>query len=145
MDSLSIITIVGLLVLAGLTVVFLKMRRSDYLGEVMKKRQPGAKLVTRAYYVEGRETMPVALTLTDTAILYENSDLEASFDLDRIDEVEYSGELATGRTVPKGCRVMRLRVHGSMFEFELEQPECAKWMAALPPHRLDDAPQAHAV
>ncbi|HYC62705.1 MAG TPA: hypothetical protein VEK79_24385 [Thermoanaerobaculia bacterium] len=134
---LATMTLVGLAVLAVLVMVFLKMRRTDHLTAMMDKRRASSTLVTRADYVEGREQIPVALSLTPDTIYYENPDMEASFELSRIDEIEYSDDLATGRDV-HGCRVLRLRSHGAAFEFLLDKKDCDKWMAALPPHTYGD-------
>lgn len=124
------VTLVGLAVLVVLVVMFLKLRRQDLLGAIVSKRK-GSKLVTRAEYVEGREQIPVVLSLTDDTFIYENPELDASFDLNRIDEIEYSDDLATGRDV-HGWRVLRLRSHGQAFEFLVEKPDSVKWQAALP-------------
>jgi hypothetical protein len=112
---------------------------------MMAKRQPNSKLVSRADYVEGMESIPVGLSLAADSLYYENPDLEASFELNRIDEVEYSDELATGKMVDDDCMVLRLRSHGTAFEFVLDKPEAKKWMAALPPRTSGQAPAAHAV
>ncbi len=138
MTMVGTITVVGLVVLAGLIVLFLRTRASDLLEEIMTKRRPTSKLVSRAEYIEGLERMPVALALTEDKFYYENPDLNAMFDLDRIDEVEYDDELATGRPVEHGCRALRLRSHGTTFEFILAPQDCAKWMAALPQHRANE-------
>ncbi|HEU4889726.1 MAG TPA: hypothetical protein VFV49_17705, partial [Thermoanaerobaculia bacterium] len=127
------VTIIGLAVLAVLFVVYLKLRRGDVLGALMDKRRGSSKLVTRADYVEGREQIPVALSLSADTLYYESPDMEASFELSRIDEVEYTDDLATGRDV-HGCRVLRLRSHGATFEFLLDKTDATKWMAVLPPH-----------
>lgn len=144
MPGLATMTIVGLIAAAVLVLYFLKVRQKDLVLALMEKRRAASRLVSRADYVEGVEQIPVALSLTNTALYYENPDLEASFDLDRLDEIEYSGELATGRTVPKGCRVLRLRSHGTAFEFVMENAEAAKWAAALPA-RSYGQPAAQAV
>ena len=141
-DWLNVVLVLGFI---GGVVLFLKMRRSDQLGAMTKKRQATSKLVTRAEYVEGMERMPVVLALTDTQFFYENPDLDASFDLNRLDEIEYADDLATGKAMPHGCRVLRLRSHGATFEFLLPQGECQKWMTTLPPHRIDEPHQAAAV
>jgi hypothetical protein len=145
MPDVGTITLVGIVVLAVLVVIFLKVRQRDLIGAMMAKRQPNATLVSRADYVEGMESMPVALSLTTETLYYENPDLEASFDLNRIDEVEYSDELATGKMVDDDCIVLRLRSHGTAFEFVLDKPEAKKWMAVLPPRMRDQSPTAHAV
>jgi hypothetical protein len=143
MPGLATMTIVGLFVLAVLVFVFLKVRQRDLVGAFMEKRRGSAKLVSRADYVEGNELIPVALALTDKTFFYENPDLEASFDLDRVDEIEYSDELATGKNHTEDSRVLRLRSHGTAFEFLIEKAESRKWETALPPRRL--GPVAHAV
>lgn len=132
--SLEVVSIVGVVVLVALTVLYLKLRRKDQIGAMLEKRKGTARLVSRADYVEGREEMPVALSLTADTFYYENPDLEASFDLNRIDEVEYADDLATGHQIRHpNVRVLRLRSHGAAFEFLLEKSDCDKWMAALPP------------
>jgi hypothetical protein len=138
MPSVGLITVVGLVVLAALVVLFIRTRSSDLLEEIMNKRRAGSKLVSRADYMEGPGRMPVALALTDDTFYYENPDFQALFELRMIDEVEYDDELATGRHVEHGCRALRLRSHGTTFEFVLTPDVCAKWMAALPPHRADE-------
>ncbi len=143
MPGLATMTVVGVFVLAVLLFVFLKVRQKDLLGAVMEKRRSSAKLVSRADYIEGAETIPVALALTDDTFYYENPDMEASFDLNRIDEIEYSDELMTGKNHGDDCRVLRLRSHGTAFEFLIEKAESRKWESALPARTL--GPVAHAV
>jgi hypothetical protein len=137
------VTLVGLAVLVVLVVMFLKLRRQDLLGAIVNKRR-GSKLVTRAEYVEGREQIPVVLSLTEDTFYYENPELDASFDLNRIEEVEYSEDLATGRDV-HGWRVLRLRSHGQAFEFLMEKADSDKWAAALPARSYGNQPSAKAV
>jgi len=138
MASVGTVTVVGLVVLAGLIVLFMRTRSKDLIDELMNKRRAGSKLVTRADYVEGLQRMAVAVALTEDKFFYENPDFEAQFELRMIDEIEYDDELATGRQVDHGCRALRLRSHGTTFEFILAPDACAKWMAALPPHRMDE-------
>jgi hypothetical protein len=145
MPELATMTLVGIIVFAVLVVIFLKVRQKDLVSAFMEKRRAGSKLVSRADYVEGVEKIPVALSLTDTSLYYENPDLEASFDLDRIDEVEYSQDLATGRSHDTQHEVLRLRSHGATFEFLLEKADCSKWMAALPARQMGGQPSARAV
>lgn len=144
MPVLTTITVVGLVVLAGLVWLFMRTRQQDLIADIMAKRKASSKLVARADYVEGLEKMPVALSLSENAIYYQNPDMEASFDLKDIEEIEYDDELATGRSVPHGCRALRLRSHGHTFEFILQPADCQQWMAALPRHRADE-PSAQAV
>lgn len=140
----AIVTLVGLVALAVLVVVYLKLRQGDVLTALMDKRRSSAILVTRADYVEGREQIPVALSLTSDTLYYESPDMEASFELSRIDEIEYTDDLATGRDV-HGCKVLRLRSHGATFEFLLDKADAAKWIQAFPPHLYGQQPSAQAV
>lgn len=138
------VTVVGLAVLAVLVVLYLQLRRKDVLGALMDKRRASSKLVTRADYVEGREQIPVALSITADSLYYESPDMEASFELSRLDEIEYADDLATGRDV-HGCRVLRLRSHGAAFEFLLDKADISKWMAVLPPRSYGNQPSAQTV
>jgi len=145
MPDVGTITVVGVVVLVVMVVLFLKVRQKDLIGAMMQKRQASSKLVSRAEYVEGMERLPVSLSITEDSLYYENPDLEASFELNRIDEIEYHDELATGKNIPDNCTVLRLRSHGTTFEFLLEKPEGKKWMEALPPRSANYRPTAHAV
>ena len=136
MANLEILTGVGVVVLAGLVWFFVRTLSHDRLAAIMKARGATSKLVTSADYVEGGTHIPVVLALDATCIYYENVDLKASLDLDRIDEVEYDDELATGGEIHAG-RVLRLRSHGHTFEFIVDTQAAARWSAALPPHLLD--------
>lgn len=133
-------TIVGVVVLAVLIAVFMRLRQDDHIGELLNKRRSSSKIVCRADYVEGLEHMPVALALTDDAFYYENADLQANLDLPRIEEIEYDSETATGH--PVDGRVLRLRSHGHCFEFVLDEATAKQWQAVLPTHHMDDAQQA---
>jgi hypothetical protein len=139
MVSLGTATVIGVIVLAALLWFFFRTRRNDRLGEMVEKRRSGSKLVARADYVEGLERMPVAIALTSDTFFYENADLQASFELARIDEVEYDNELATGRNVDADSRVLRLRSHGATFEFIMPTAEASKWQGTLTPRRLDQS------
>jgi len=138
-------SVILVLLVVGLVVVYLRMRQRDHLDVLVKKRQPASKVVSRAEYVEGMEKIPVALALTADTFYYENPDLEASFELARVDEIEYDDELAIGKTVDDDCRVMRLRCHGAAFEFILSKADAAKWAAILPARRMGEPATAQAV
>ena len=119
MLSLTTITVAGLVIAAVLVWFFLRTRSADMIGEMMEKRRASSRIVSRADYVEGMEKIPVAIALTNDTFYYENPDLQASFDLNRIDEVEYTDELSTGKEVAHGCRAIRLR---SRYETRDGQP-----------------------
>ena len=144
MLGLEAMTVLGVIVLVALIILFFRTRSHDIVLAILAKRAPGSILATRGHYVEGLEQIEVAMSLTKDAFLYENADLEAKFDLDRIDEIEYTDELSTGRTVGSNCRVLLLRSHGATFEFVLAPEDCKKWQSALPAHRQND-PALHAV
>jgi len=126
-------TVVGL---ALLVVAAKLMLRRDELAEIITRVKAHSKLTTRGEYVEGLELIPVALSLTSETFHYDNADLEASFDLHRIEEIEYDDEVTTGTAIPYDARVLRLRSHGATFEFVIPKYEAAKWAAALPARSL---------
>lgn len=136
MSSLGVVTLVGVVLLAALLWFFLRTRSRDLVTGIMEKRRAGSKIVSAADYVEGMERIPVALALTADTFYYENPDLQASFELKRVDEVEYDTELAVGRSVDEGDRALRMRSHGATFEFILPAAEAKKWEAALPARRI---------
>jgi len=134
--SLTVVTIVGLAVLAALIWILMRMRSTDLLEEKMARRRSSSRLVSRADLVEGMERIPVALALTNEAIYYENPDLDASLDLSRIEEIEYDNETATGQVLDGNA--LRLRSHGHTFEFVLDPDSTGKWRAMLPARRLGE-------
>src|SRR5689334_21705721 len=143
MPWLGTVTVVGLVVLVALVVLFLRIRMKDLVDEYVRRRTASSRVASRADFVEGIERIPVALALTDDTLFYENPDLQASLELQRIEEVEYDDETATGHHV--AGKALRLRSHGHTFEFLLDLETARKWQTALPPHRLDEGPAAQAV
>jgi hypothetical protein len=136
---LGTITVILVVVLAALVVFFIRTRRQDQISAMLEKRRGRSKIACKAEYANGIERMPVALTLSEKAIFYENPDLEASLDIDRIDEIEYDDELTTGRNVEAGSRVIRLRSHGTPFEFIVSAADAARWQQALPARQAGQA------
>ena len=134
--SLTVVTIVGLAVLVALIWILMRMHSTDLLEEKMAKRRTSSRLVSRADLVEGRERIPVSLALTNEAIYYENPDLDASLDLQQIEEVEYDNETATGQVLDGNA--LRLRSHGHTFEFVLDADSTGKWRAMLPARRMGE-------
>jgi hypothetical protein len=132
--SLTAVTIVGLVVLAALVWILMKMRSKDLIEEKMARRRESARLVSRADFVEGLERIPVSLALTNDSICYENPDIDASLELQHIEEVEYDDETATGQVLDG--KALRLRSHGHTFEFVLDPDSTGKWKAMLPARRL---------
>lgn len=137
MESLTVITIVGVAVLGGLVLLFRRVRSKDLIDGCIQRRQQGARACSRAELVEGRERIPVALAITEDTLYYENPDMQASLELRNIDEVEYDDETATGHAVIG--KTLRLRSHGHMFEFVLDAKAARQWEEMLPAHRIDQA------
>jgi hypothetical protein len=138
MPWLGTVTVVGIVVLAVLIWILLRMRMRDHIDEMMAKRRGSCRIVSRADFVEGLERIPVALGLTDESLLYENPDLQATLELRHVDEIEYDDETATGQTVIG--KALRLRSHGHTFEFLLDSPTAKQWQELLPARRYDQAP-----
>ena len=85
MPWLGTLTVVGLVVLAALIWVFLRMRMKDHLDEMMAKRRGSCRIVSRADFLEGMEKIPVSLALDNDALHYENADLQAALELRHVD------------------------------------------------------------
>src|SRR5229473_1978338 len=136
MEWVGTITAVGIVALAALIWLFLRLRAQDQIADQMMKRKATSKIVSRANYMEGIERIPVALSLADDAIFYENADLQASLELKQLEEVEYDDETATGHSVIG--KALRLRSHGHCFEFVLEDAVAREWEKLLPAHGYDE-------
>ena len=120
-----------------------RSRANDSFDGIIARRKKTAMISSRAELVDGRNHIPVALTLDQGSIYYENADLDASLEVDRLDEVEYASDLLTGTI--SGGKVLRLRGHGRAVEFILDLASAEKWSQHLPPHRIDEAGRVHAV
>jgi len=137
MPWLGTATLVGVVVLAILLWIFLRLRSRDRVDEVLAKHRSAARACSRANLVDGREMIPVALALMDDAIYYENTDIQASIELPLIEEVEYDDETGTGHAVTG--KVLRIRAHNHVFEFGLDMPSARQWETAFPARRIDRA------
>jgi hypothetical protein len=133
----------GVPALAALVWWYRRSRLNDGFDLILTRHRPTAKVSSRAELVDGRNHIPVALTLEQQHIYYENSDLDATLDIDQIDEVEYSSDLLTGG-IATGA-VLRLRAHGRAIEFVLDMAAARRWSELLPPHRMDQIGTVHAV
>ena len=56
--SLTVVTIVGLAVLAALIWILMRMHSTDLLEEKMARRRTSSRLVSRADLVEGSQRIP---------------------------------------------------------------------------------------
>ncbi len=135
MPWLTTVTIVGVVVLAALVWLFIRTRSKDLIEEMMTKRRATAKAVARAEFLEGPNRIPVALSLMDDRIVYENPDIDAYLETKNIEEIEYDDETSTGHSVHG--RVLRLRSHGHTFEFELDGPMAHHFETVLPAKHSD--------
>ena len=132
---------------AGVRVAFLGWnlyRRfgTDRIAKFTERRRGSSRMVSRGEFVDGNRHLDVALAVTQSTFFYENSDMQASIDLQWVREIEYDTELATGSAVPGG-KVLRLRSDSQTFEFVLPNATVARWHMMLPPRR-PMAPQAAA-
>ena len=128
--------IAALWLLAGGAVAYLGWnlyRRfgADRLALINDRRRGGSHIVGRGEFVDGNRHLEVALAVTDSTLFYENSDMQASLDLQWIREIEYDTELATGGAVAAG-KVLRLRSDSQTFEFVVPNESVARWQLVLP-------------
>jgi len=107
---------------------------ADRIGKLNEQRRPTSRLVGRGELVDGNRHLEVALAVTESTFFYENSDMQASIDLQWVREIEYDTELGTG-TVPAGGKVLRLRSASQSFEFVLPNDMVQRWHLVLPPRR----------
>ncbi len=112
-----------------------KRLASDSIVAFTDKRRPTSLLVSRGELVDGNRHLNVALSLTESMLIYENPDFEGSLDRTTIHEVEYENELATGQPVYDG-KVMRLRCFSKTFEFVIPANEMRQWESVMPAHRM---------
>jgi len=143
MASDYLLLILGVAALAVLVWWYRRSRVNDAFELILSRHRSTAKVSSRAELVDGRNHIPVALTLEQLAIYYENTDLDAMLDIDQIDEVEYGSDLLTGG-IATGA-VLRLRAHGRAIEFVLDMATARRWSELLPPHRMDQIGTVHAV
>ena len=123
---------------AGLALLLrelLKRLASDRLGRLTQRRRATALIVSRGEVIDGSRHMGVALALTDSMFIYENSDFEGCLERKAIHEVEYENELTTGQVV-RGGKVLRLRCFSTTFEFVLPVDDVQKWQLIMPAHRV---------
>lgn len=120
----------------ALTWWYTRLRADDRMAAILTRRGLVTMLASRAQLIDGANHIPVALSLDQTRVSYENADLDASIDVQQIDEVEYGSDLVTGG-IAHGA-VLRLRSHGRAFEFVLDNAAAQNWCQRLPPHRMNE-------
>ena len=132
-----LVTIVAVVAVALLGWNLYRRFATDRIAVFTERRRADSKIVSRGEYVDGNRHLDVALALTQSTLFYENSDMQASIDLDWVREVEYDTELATGHAIEEG-KVLRLRSQSQTFEFVLAQKDVVRWHLLLPPKRVRD-------
>jgi hypothetical protein len=131
---LAWLSILAIVVVAFLGWNLYRRFGADRIAEFNEKRRATSRLVSRGEFVDGNRHLDVALAVTHSTLFYENSDMQASIDLQWVVEIEYDTELATGVPVVNG-RVLRVRSHSQTFEFVLPHDVVARWHLMLPPRR----------
>jgi hypothetical protein len=131
---LAWLSLLALVVVAFLGWNLFRRFGADRIAVFNERRRSSSRLVSRGEFVDGNRHLDVALAVTQSTLFYENSDMQASIDLQWVREIEYDTELATGVAVVNG-RVMRLRSHSQTFEFVLPHDVVARWHMMLPPRR----------
>ena len=111
---------------------------TDRIAQLNDKRRATSRMVSPGEFVEGNRHLPVALAVTQSMFFYENSDMQASLDLQWVREIEYDTQLATGLTVDGG-KVLRLRCFSQVFEFVIANDVVARWHMMMPPRRAIEA------
>ena len=106
----------------------------DRIAQFNDKRRATSRMVSPGEFVDGNRHLPVALAVTQSMFFYENSDMQASLDLQWVREIEYDTQLATGLKVDGG-KVLRLRCFSQSFEFVIPNDVVARWHMMLPPRR----------
>jgi hypothetical protein len=141
-----LLAVLGLALAALLTRTLVKRFASDHIQRIMDGRRATSRLVTRGEFIDGSRYVPVSLALGALAIYYENQYLQASLDLDWIEEVEYEADLVTGHYAGEG-RILRLQCFNEAFEFLIPSDALPRWQTLLPARSLPlsaDAPRADA-
>ena len=126
------ISLAALLVIGILGWNLYRRFATDRIEALSEKRRATSRMVGRGEFVDGNRHLDVALALTQSTFFYENSDMQASLDLEWVREVEYDSELATGHAIEHG-QVLRLRCDRQTFEFVLPSDTVDRWHTALPP------------
>jgi hypothetical protein len=128
--------VVAVIAVSALSWWYRNLRAGDRMAAIISRRVATGMLSSRAQLIDGRNHIPVALSLDDTHLTYENADFDASIDVRQIDEVEYGSDLVTGR-IAHGA-VLRIRSHGRSIEFVMDSSAAENWCHRLLPHRMNE-------
>lgn len=128
------LTIAAVVVVALLGWNLYRRFGADQIAEFNEKRRASSRVVGRGELIDANRRVDVALAVTHETFFYENSDMQASVDLQWVREIEYDTELLTGLAIENG-KVLRLRSHSRTFEFVLPSADVPRWYLMLPPRR----------
>jgi hypothetical protein len=135
---MTYLSIAALVVVAILGWNLVRRFGVDRIAQFNDKRRATSRMVSPGEFVDGNRHLAVALAVNESTFFYENSDLQASLDLQWVREIEYDTELGTGVAV-EGGKVLRLRTSSQTFEFVLPNDVVARWHMMLPPRRAIEA------
>jgi hypothetical protein len=130
----TLVSIAAVIAVAALGWNLFRRFDADRIEKFVARRRATARMVSHAELVDGNRHIPVALAVTSSTLLYENTDLHATLDLQWVREIEYDTALATGAAVAGG-KVLRLRCYSQTFEFVLPNDVVARWHMIMPPRR----------
>ncbi len=134
MSVLAIVFVVlGSLAVLAFAWGFRIARLREGFARLIHRRKMTARISSMAELIDGRNHIPVALTLERSQIFYASSGLHARLEIARLDEVEYDSEQGTGKNI------LRLRAHGQSLEFVLDLSAAREWAALLPPRQFGEA------
>lgn len=132
---MTFLTIAGVIAAAILGWTLYRRLGTDRIAQFNDKRRATSRMVSPGEFVDGSRHLPVALAVTQSMFFYENSDMQASLDLQWVREIEYDTQLATGLAVDGG-KVLRLRCFSQVFEFVIANDVVARWHMMLPPRGM---------
>ena len=132
--SMTLSLLVAAVVAAVVITLLFRRRAKEQLDTFTERRRGSAQMVGQGELVDGNRHMQVALALTDSAFIYENTDIEAFLERKWIQEVEWENELSTGQSIGAG-KVLRLRCFSRTFEFVIPPEAVGQWQTALPPQQ----------
>ncbi|HXA19295.1 MAG TPA: hypothetical protein VN380_20055 [Thermoanaerobaculia bacterium] len=135
---MTYLTIAALIAVAILGWTLYRRLGTDRIAQFNDKRRATSRMVSPGEFVDGNRHLPVALAVTQSMFFYENSDMQASLDLQWVREIEYDTQLTTGLAVDGG-KVLRLRCFSQVFEFVIANDVVARWHMMMPPRRAIDA------
>ena len=107
---------------------------SDRFQQLMDRRRASSRLISRGELIDGSRHLQVALALGASVLYYESSDLQASLDLEWIEEVEYDDEVVSGHSIGPG-KILTIRCYSQAFVFLIPIATLPQWQTLLPAHR----------